>query len=60
MKEECYGAALAFKDVLARALSRRMAAGLLTLTEALELVSRIMHLNATELFGLEDRLNVYE
>jgi predicted TIM-barrel fold metal-dependent hydrolase len=58
--EECYGAVLAFKDVLARALSRRMAAGSLTLTEALELASRIMHLNATELFGLEDRLNACE
>lgn len=58
--EEGYGAALVFKDVLARVLSRRIAAGALTLTAALELASRIMHLNATELFRLEARLNAYE
>jgi predicted TIM-barrel fold metal-dependent hydrolase len=55
--EECYGAVLVFKDVLAQTLERKMKKGVLNEKRALELAARIMHLNATELFGLEDRLS---
>jgi hypothetical protein len=54
--EECYGAVLVFKDVLAQTLGRTMKKGVLKRSQALELAARIMHLNAAELFGLEDRL----
>lgn len=55
--EECYGAVLAFKEVLARALGKKVEEGYLEKGEALDLASRIMHLNATELFGLRQELN---
>jgi hypothetical protein len=55
--EECYGAVLVFKDVLAQTLGRTMEKGILKKDKALELAARIMHLNAAELFGLEDRLS---
>ena len=50
--EESYGALLAMRDVLSRALADRIDLGLCDLEGAKDLIGRILSRNAAALFGI--------
>lgn len=51
--EECFGAAILFKDVVANVMNKLMTENRLPKTQAINFAQRIMYQNATELFNID-------